>query len=77
MQRLDWTIDPDGSLNASADGWHYEIIPHEDGVSDECSYWWDLTCSRNGSDESKWFLARYLEDAMALATAIAAGVVVE
>jgi hypothetical protein len=46
-------------------------------VSDECSYWWDLTCSRNGSDESKWFLARYLEDAMALATAIAAGVVVE
>lgn len=77
MRRLDWKIDPDGSLNAWSNSWRYEIIPHDDGASEERGDLWQLTCSREDVEDSKWFLARYLEDAMALATAIDAGVEID
>ena len=77
MQRLDWQIDYDGSMNAWADNWQYQIIPYDDAPSEERIGWWQLCCTRDKSEDSKWFLARYLEDAMALAAAIAAGVEVE
>ena len=74
MRRLDWIIDPDGSLNAWRDGWHYEIIPHNDSASEDCSQWFELTCSTDNCENIRCFSARYLDDAMALATAMAAGI---
>ena len=77
MQRLDWTLDPDGSLNAWCEGWHYEIIPHDDSASEDRRNWWQLTCSTDNCENIRYFSARYLDDAMSLARAIAAGIEIE
>ena len=71
MQRLEWKIDGDGMVWAQHEGWSFEIIFQAEQdmwqlcvepTPDRCPNW------RN------WYLAPYLQDAMAIAQAIAAGV---
>jgi len=70
MQRLEWKLDPDGSINAQHDGWAFEIIfQPEQGMWQLCI---EPTPDR-GPDWRNWHLTAYLQDAMAIAQAIAAG----
>ena len=70
MQRLEWKLDPDGSINAQHCGWTFEIIfQPEQGMWQLCI---EPTPDR-GPDWRNWHLTAYLQDAMAIAQAIAAG----
>ena len=70
MNRLDWKLDPDGSINAQHEDWSFEII-----FQTEQDMWQlhiELTAAR-GRDWGNWYLTAYLQDAMAIAQAIASG----
>ena len=70
MRRLDWKLDPDGSINAQHEGWAFEIIfQPKQGMWQLCI---EPTPDR-GPDWRNWYLTAYLQDAMAIAQAIAAG----
>lgn len=70
MQRLDWKLDLDGSINAQHEGWAFEIIfQPAQGMWQLCI---EPTPDR-GPDWRNWHLTAYLQDAMAIAQAIAAG----
>jgi hypothetical protein len=70
MQRLDWKIVSASTLSALHDGWAYAITPaQQDG-------WWRLCAEPiqdRGPDWRKWFTTAHLQDAMAIAEALAAG----
>ena len=71
MQRLEWKINHDGIVWAQHEDWSFEIIfqPQQD--------MWQLCIEptpARGPDWRNWYLAPYLQDAMAIAQAIAAGV---
>ena len=71
MKRLDWKPISATTLSALHDGWAYSITrTQQDG-------WWQLCAEPipdRGPDWRKWFETRYLQDAMAIAQAMAAGV---
>lgn len=70
MQRLEWKLDLDGSINAHDADWVYEIIWQPQHKM------WQLCvepATACGPDWRKWHLTAYLQDAMAIAQAIAAG----
>jgi len=71
MQRLEWKLDPDGSINAQHEDWSFEIIFQSQ--QDMWQLCIEPTPDR-GPDWRNWYLAPYLQDAMAIAQAIAAGV---
>lgn len=69
MQRLEWKIDHDLSLNAQLDGWAFEIVCAQHNA-------WQLCIAPipdRGPDWRNWYLTTHLQDAMALAQAIASG----
>ena len=69
MRRLDWKLLSATTLDALHEGWSYTITQQPDK--------WTL-CAQpipdRGPDWRKWFETRYLQDAMAIAQALAAGV---
>ena len=70
MKRLDWKLVSTNTLSALHDGWAYTITLAQQ------SGWWQLCAEPiqdRGSDWRKWFTAAYLQDAMSIAQALAAG----
>ena len=71
MRRLDWKLVSTNMLSALHDGWAYTITcAQADG-------WWQLCAEPiqdRGPDWRKWHTTAYLQDAMAIAQALAAGV---
>ena len=70
MKRLDWKLVSTNTLSALHDGWAYTITHNLDNG------WWRLCAEPipdRGPDWRKWFETRYLQDAMAIAQALAAG----
>ena len=69
MKRLDWKLVSTNMLSALQDGRAYTITQNADI--------WQLCAEPieyRGPDWRKWFTTRYLQDAMAIAQAMAAGV---
>ena len=68
MRRLDWKLISATTIDALHDGWSYTITQQADK--------WTL-CAQpipdRGPDWRKWFEVRYLQDALAIAQALAAG----
>ena len=69
MRRLDWKLTSATTIDAIHDGWSYTITQQPDK--------WTLCVQPipdRGPDWRKWIETRYLQDAMAIAEALAAGV---
>jgi len=69
MRRLDWKLVSAITIDAIHDRWSYTITKQPDK--------WTLCVQPipdRGPDWRKWFETRYLQDAMAIAQAMAAGV---
>ena len=69
MRRLDWNIVFANAIRATHDEWVYTITFRHDGQ-------WLLgveTTEDRGPDWRKWFTTAFLQDAMAIAQALAAG----
>ena len=69
MKRLDWKLVSATTIDALHDGWTHTITKQPDK--------WTLCVQPipdRGPDWRKWFETRYLQDAMAIAQALAAGV---
>ena len=71
MRRLDWKLLSATTLSALHDGWAYVITrAQQDG-------WWQLCAEPiqdRGPDWRRWYTTAYLQDALAIAQALAAGV---
>ena len=68
MKRLEWKPVARGTLSAIQDGWAYTITQNADV--------WQLCAEPiqdRGPDWRKWFTTAFLQDAMAIAQAMAAG----
>ena len=70
MRRLDWNIVFANAIRATHDDWVYTITFRHDGQWQLCA---ELIQDR-GPDWRKWHTTAYLQDAMAIAQALAAGV---
>ena len=69
MKRLDWKLAYANAIRATHDEWGYAITFRHDGQ-------WQLgvePIQDRGPDWRKWFTTVYLQDAMAIAEALAAG----
>ena len=70
MRRLDWKLAHANAIRATHDEWVYTITFRHDGQ-------WLLgvePIEDRGPDWRKWFTTAFLQDAMAIAQALAAGV---
>ena len=70
MRRLDWKLVSKYTLSALHDGWAYTITHKLD------SGWWQLCAEPiqdRGPDWRRWYQAVHLQDALAIAQALAAG----
>ena len=69
MRRLDWKLAYANAIRATHDEWVYAITRKHNGQ-------WQLGAEPiedRGPDWRKWFTTAYLQDAMAIAEALAAG----
>lgn len=70
MKRLDWKLVSASTISALHDGWAYTITQKQEND------WWQICAEPiqdRGPDWRKWYTTRYLQDAMAIAEALAAG----
>ena len=67
MKRLDWKLDSPSTLSAQHDGWTYTVTQQPNKW---LLYVQPPAC---GPDWRKWFTTAHLQDAMAIAQALAAG----
>ena len=70
MRRLDWKLAYTNAIRATHDDWAYTITCKHNGQ-------WQLgvePIEDRGPDWRKWHTTAYLQDAMAIAEALAAGV---